>query len=383
MLSLKRKDYMEKILNDKIDELQNDLIEHIIEVLKIPSIKDEATSRAPFGEKINSALMKALEISEKLGFKTKNIDGYMGYVQLGEGEDYVGVIGHLDVVPIEEGWDHPPFSGYIEDGRIYGRGILDNKGPIMSALYALYVIKECKLQLKKPVRIIFGTDEESGFKDVNYYLTKEKPPIMGFTPDCKYPVVYGERGRAKIKIGTQVHEENYEELTQEFFKVVNNYFLCSKSDGDRLGINYNDKEFGFMEMRKYHLDIKEGYLSFQFDLSYPAVCTIEQIIKQISSKVQNRFKIELIQNYNPVRFEKECFLVKALQEAYEEVTDLDGTPVTTTGGTYAKVMPNIVPFGPSFPGQRGIAHNPNEYMDISDIILNAKIYAQAIHKLAR
>ncbi|WP_353600782.1 Sapep family Mn(2+)-dependent dipeptidase [Clostridium sp. KNHs214] len=344
---------MEKILNNKIDELKDSLIEHIIEVVKIPSIKGEAKPQAPFGENVNNALMKALEISKELGFKTKNIDGYMGYAQLGEGEDYIGVLGHLDVVPIEEGWNNPPFSGHVEDGKIYSRGVLDNKGPIISALYALYVIKECNLKLNKPVRIIFGTDEESGFKDLNYYLTKEKPPIMGFTPDCKYPVVYGERGRAKIKIGTKVYKENYEELTQEFFNMVNDYFLSSKSDGDRLGINYNDKEFGSMEMRKYYLDMKEGCLNFQFDLSYPAVCTIEEIIEQIESKISTNFQIELLQNYNPVRFEKDCFLVKSLQEAYEEVTCLDGTPVTTTGGTYAKLMPNIVPFGPSFPGQKG------------------------------
>ena len=106
-------------------------------------------------------------------------------------------------------------------------------------------------------------------------------------------------------------------------------------------------------------------------------------MKQIRSKATDNVEIELLHNYNPVKFEKDCFLVKSLQDAYEDITGLDGTPVTTTGGTYAKAMPNIVPFGPSFPGQKGIAHNPNEYMDISDIILNAKIYAQALYRLAK
>lgn len=76
-------------------------------------------------------------------------------------------------------------------------------------------------------------------------------------------------------------------------------------------------------------------------------------------------------------------MVKCLQDAYEEVTGMDGTPVTTTGGTYAKMMPNIVPFGPSFPGQKGIGHNPNEWMDIEDLMTNAKIYALGIYKLAK
>lgn len=374
---------MENILNDKINEFEGQMIDHIVEVVKIPSLESEPAENAPFGIEVNNALLKALEISEGLGFKTKNIDGYMGYAQFGEGDDYVAVVGHLDVVPTEEGWINPPFSGHIENGKIYSRGILDNKGPIMSALYGLYAIKEAKLKLTKPVRIIFGTDEESGFEDLTYYLTKEKPPIMGFTPDCKYPVVYGERGRAKISIGVNIDGENSSDLTKEFFEFVNQYFLSSKSDGDRLGINYNDEEFGIMQLRGYKLDNSENHLNFECVLSYPAVCTIEQIITQIQSKMSSNLKLKLVQNYNPVKFEKDCFLVKSLQEAYEEVTNLDGTPVTTTGGTYAKAMPNIVPFGPSFPGQKGIGHNPNEYMDISDIVLNAKIYSQAIYKLAK
>lgn len=374
---------MEKILNENIEKFKNQMIEHIIDVVKIPSVESEAKENAPFGEEVNRALLKALEISEKLGFKTKNIDGYMGYAQFGEGDDYIGIVGHLDVVPTEDGWINPPFSGHIEDGRIYSRGALDNKGPIMSALYGLYAVKESGLKISKPVRIIFGTDEESGFEDLTYYLTKEKPPIMGFTPDCKYPVVYGERGRAKINISVDIDNENRDDDTREFFNFVNKYFLSSNSNGDRLGINYSDKEFGLMQMRGYTLSNTSKTLNFSCSLSYPAVVTVEEILNQIRSKCTENIRVTLTHNYNPVRFEKDCELVKSLQKAYEEVTGLDGTPVTTTGGTYAKAMPNIVPFGPSFPGQKGIAHNPNEYMDISDLEINAKIYAQAIYNLAK
>ena len=374
---------MENILNIKIDENKDKMISHIIDVVKIPSVEIEAVDGAPFGEEVNNALLKALEISEELGFKTKNIDGYMGYAEFGEGEDYVGVFGHLDVVPEGEGWINPPYSGHIEDGKIFSRGVLDNKGPIMSALYGLYAIKESGLKLTKPVRIVFGTDEESGFEDLNYYLSKEKPPVMGFTPDCKYPVVYGERGRAKIRVKVDIDNENRVQRTREFFDFVNKYILSSKDNGERLGINYDDKEFGTMVMRGYSLDNDENSLGFNLALSYPAVATIDEIMKQIRSKATDNVEIELLHNYNPVKFEKDCFLVKSLQDAYEDITGLDGTPVTTTGGTYAKAMPNIVPFGPSFPGQKGIAHNPNEYMDISDIILNAKIYAQALYRLAK
>lgn len=374
---------MDNILNTQIEKFKDNLINHIIDVVKIPSVEGEAKENMPFGEDVNRALEKALEISEMLGFKTQNIDGYIGYAQYGEGEDYVGVFGHLDVVPIEDGWINPPFSGHIEDGKIFSRGVLDNKGPIISALYGLYAIKESGLKLSKPVRIVFGTDEETGFKDLEYYLTKEKPPIMGFTPDCKYPVVYGERGRAKIQISIKLNEEDKEERTREFFNFVNEYFLTSNKNGDRLGIDFVDKEFGTMEMRGYNLSVEGDVLKFEVVLSYPAICTLDEIVEKIKLKISENLEVNVLMNYNPVKFEKDCFMVRCMQEAYEEITGMDGTPVTTTGGTYAKAMPNIVPFGPSFPGQKGIAHNPNEYMDISDIILNAKIYANALYKLAK
>ncbi|MCR2045132.1 Sapep family Mn(2+)-dependent dipeptidase [Anaerosalibacter massiliensis] len=374
---------MEEILNDKIEYYKDELLKSIIDLVNIGSIKEKSKIDAPFGEMPKAALVKALEIAEDLGFKTKNLDNYIGYAQYGEGENYIGVLGHLDVVPVGEGWKFPPFSGHIENGKIYGRGVLDNKGPIISALYALYAIKEAGLKINKPVRIIFGTDEESGFNDIPYYLEREKPPIMGFTPDCKYPVVYGERGRANIQFQIEYNDENYERIIEEFFNFLNTYILSSKSNGDRLGINFSDEEFGTMEMRNYNIGIEESKLLFNISLSYPAIVSIDEILEKMESKLSENIKLELLLNYNPVKFEKDSFLVRSLQKAYEDVTNLDGTPVTTTGGTYAKIMPNIVPFGPSFPGQKGISHNPNEYMDISDIILNAKIFSQAIYNLAK
>ena len=115
-------------------------------------------------------------------------------------------------------------------------------------------------------------------------------------------------------------------------------------------------------MRGYALRTEQEDVVFQFTLSYPACCSIQDIQKQIRTKLDSCCTLQLLHNYDPVRFEKDCFMVRALQSAYEQVSGLDGTPVTTTGGTYAKAMPNIVPFGPSFPGQKGIGHQPDEWI---------------------
>ncbi len=347
------------IISNKIDELKEDLLSDIIDIVKIPSVKGESENGFPFGEKVGEALNKALEISEKLGFKIRNLDNYIGYAEYGDSEEYVCVIGHVDVVHEGEGWKYQPYEGKEIKGRIYGRGVLDNKGPIMSALYGLYAIKELNLKLDKKIRIIFGTNEESGFEDIPYYLKKEKAPIMGFTPDCKYPVVYGEKGMAKIRIKS---ENNYEEDT---------FLGFIESMSENVLVTYKELH---KENSNIILDIKVKY-----DFSYK----LKDVLDEIKCSFPSSIEIEVISNFNPVYFDKESKLIKKLQLAYERVTSLDGTPVTTNGGTYAKVMPNIVPFGPSFPGQKGIAHNPDEYMDIEDIILNAKIFANAIYELAK
>lgn len=369
-----------KEILEAVDGLKDEMIESIRRLVRIDSVETAAEDDAPFGEGVKEALLTALSISEDLGFKTTNMENTIGYAQYGEGEDYVCAIGHVDVVPVGDGWKQPPFSGYMENGTIYSRGVLDNKGPVLACLYGLYAVKKLGIPLKHPVRIIFGCDEESGFEDLKYYLSKEKPPIYGFTPDCKYPVVYSERGRAIVRITASVNE------LSGFFDFVNTYFIGAKNNGDRLGIDFYHKEYGMMEMRGYKLSASEDGKEVSFDatLSYPGGITIEEIMERIGEKCKDTgLRAEVVLNYDPVVFEKDSPMVKALQDSYEDVTGMDGTPVTTTGGTYAKGMPGIVPFGPSFPGQKGIGHNPNEWMTVEDLVTNAKIYAVALGRLGQ
>ena len=370
---------LDQSIIEAVDSFKDEMIQSILELVRIDSVEGEASEDAPFGHGVKQALLRALDIGGRLGFDTVNLDNRIGYAQYGRGEDsYVCAIGHVDVVPAGEGWKQPPFSGYMENGTIYSRGVLDNKGPVLACLYGLAALKKLDLTLKHPVRIIFGCDEETGFEDLKYYLTKENPPIYGFTPDCKYPVVYSERGRAVVRILGK------KDSLQPFFKFVNQYFIGAKNTGDRLGIDFFHEEYGTMEMRGYKLGCADETVSFDVTLSYPGGFSIGQVMEKIGEKVSDSgLHTELLTNYDPVIFEKDSPMVKALQESYEIVTGRDGTPVTTTGGTYAKGMPGIVPFGPSFPGQKGIGHNPNEWMTVEDLISNARIYALALYRLGQ
>jgi succinyl-diaminopimelate desuccinylase len=183
-----------------IEKNKDNLIKIVREILKIRSVEQEATENAPFGEGVKEALQFALVTGEKMGFKVKNLDNYAGYVEYGEGKELISVLGHLDVVPEGNGWDYPPYGAEIGDGKIYGRGTSDDKGPIMAALFGLYAIKETGVPLKKRVRIIFGTNEESDWKGINYYKSIEKEPLVGFTPDGNFPLINCEKGILRITL---------------------------------------------------------------------------------------------------------------------------------------------------------------------------------------
>lgn len=366
---------MEQQIIKEIDRISDQMIEGIKQIIRIKSVESEPLNNAPYGIGVKQALDETLALATSLGFETVNIDNHVGYATYGTSEDYVCAVGHLDVVDEGKGWKHPPYSAYEENGIIYSRGILDNKGPILSCLYALYALKNMGISMHKEVRILFGCDEESGFEDMKYYLTKEKPPVMGFTPDCKYPVVYAERGRLLLQIGGDKNN------VDAFFTMINEFVLNANSNGEKWKIQMADETFGALEVRNYNLQMEDNPI-LRFSISYPPSTTSVELLEKIKECAPN-FIVEEVQNYDPVFFDKECDMVKYFQKAYELVTNNDGTPVTTTGGTYAKIIPNIVPFGPSFPGQKGIGHQPNEWMTREDIITNAKIYALSLYYLAR
>lgn len=182
-------------INAKVEEQKENLIKAVQEVVKIKSVKSELVSGMPFGEGSANVLEKTLEIARDLGFKVVNLDNYVGYAEYGTGEDYIGILGHLDVVPEGDGWKYPPYGAEIHDGKMYGRGTVDDKGAIISALFGLKAMADTKIPVNKKVRIIFGTDEETGSgKDIEHYLKYEKPPVAGFTPDAQYPIINGEKG---------------------------------------------------------------------------------------------------------------------------------------------------------------------------------------------
>lgn len=177
-----------------IDNLKNEIILETQKLIQIPSVYSKSDNPShPFGENANKALEYILDLGKKLGFRTKNIDGYCGYIEFGKGDKLVGIIGHLDVVPEGDNWTFPPFSGTISDNKIFGRGSIDDKGPVIASLYAMKtVMDDCKID--KRVRLILGLNEENDWECIKYYKEHEEWPTIGFSPDADFPCIYAEKG---------------------------------------------------------------------------------------------------------------------------------------------------------------------------------------------
>lgn len=190
--------YYEKLENNFSEFLNN-----LDRVVSIPSYYQEDSTKYPFGENIQKVLEEMIDICKELGFRTYiDSEGYYGYAEIGSGEKLVGVLGHLDVVPPGDlsKWENEPFKPVIKDGKYYGRGAQDDKGPTLAAIYALKTLLDCGFKLKYRVRFIFGTDEENLWRDMPKYVEKEEIPTVGFTPDSKFPLIYSEKGLLQCKL---------------------------------------------------------------------------------------------------------------------------------------------------------------------------------------
>ena len=186
--------------NKYVEEHREDVIRSVQDIVRIPSVEASPLPGKPFGKNVDHALRNALALAERLGFRVKNIDGYAGYAEFGEGDETMAILGHLDVVPEGSGWTCPPYEARIVDGRMYGRGTADDKGPTIGALYGMKAVMESGKKMKRKVRIIFGTDEESGWKDMETYFQREPMPDFGVTPDADYPIINVEKGILAFKL---------------------------------------------------------------------------------------------------------------------------------------------------------------------------------------
>lgn len=204
---------VDKYIDDNVDTMLGDLKE----LVSIPSKRSDACEGMPFGKACYDALVKADEIVTNIGMTTKNFDGFMLECNLNGNETPLGIIAHLDVVPEGNGWTKEPFSLAVDSERVYGRGVIDDKGPAVAVIHSIKALKECGFKLSKNVRLLLGAAEETGMEDLEYYQNNAKlPPIM-LSPDGEFPVINVEKGLCQFEFSKN-YSVNSGERQVTYFK---------------------------------------------------------------------------------------------------------------------------------------------------------------------
>lgn len=396
---------------------------------------------APYGIQAAGALTYMLNLCEQFGFRVKNCDNRIGYAEIGEGEEMIGILAHLDVVPAGNGWEYEPFAATVDGDKIYGRGVCDDKGPAITCVYAMKDLLDMKVPLKRRIRIIFGQTEETGdWVDMDYYKETEELPSMGFTPDCDFPVIYGEKGILDLVLamprdaagfeaaeaGTApnvVPDEAYAVLrdadgrAQEFRAVGKAAHASTPQDGDNAithlmeqiaargysckfaefyrdcfafdnnggaaGIGFRDEQSGLLTLNPGLLRLTEKSCELVVDIRYPVTCKLHDIVEALSARVAPYgVQVEVQAHMKPVYMEKDGELITTLLEVYREVTGDAAEPKVDGGGTYARAMDHIVAFGPMLPGRELTEHQKNEYIFVEDFLILREIYRKAMERLA-
>ncbi len=190
--------------NDLLEKSMPDLIRDLQGCIRIPSLYQADDSGYPYGKPVQECLEYTLKLAESLGFRVHNMDNQLGWAEFGEGEEMVAVLGHLDVVPEGDGWTVDPYGGEVKDGRIYGRGTMDDKGPTITALYALKAIKDSGVKINRRIRVIFGLNEETGSADMKYYATHAR---HGLHPRRRISRHQRRKGPGQRDLHLQVHSD--------------------------------------------------------------------------------------------------------------------------------------------------------------------------------
>lgn len=406
----------------------NEMIEALQKLVSFQSIAKDEGPEYPYGKEVCGAKEYVLELAKSFGMRVTDVPGKYAYIEIGEGPRLIGILSHLDVVPAGDGWTQDPFGGEIVDGKIYGRGTTDDKGPTIAVLYAMKALKE-KTTLPARIRLILGQTEENGeWRDIEAYTDAEEIPECGFTPDGDFPAIQNELGamvfrvqmpqsgflqgeggtapnmvpaRARVKTEFGTYEASgkachgcapwlglngISELMEKVYQAEpENRFLRMYADligktiyGEKLGIAAED-ESGKLTLNVGLFEVRDETATLMVDIRYPAKKNPDEIsgslVRQFSSYGAS---CECVYHVRPLYTPSDSPVLGALLSAYREVTGDDSRPISIGGGTYAKAMPNMVAFGPNFPGHENREHMEDEYILVEDFLKLEEIYERAL-----
>lgn len=415
---------------------EKDMLQNLKGLIQIDSTNADAgpvIQGAPLGRGINEAINYVLDLGKSFGFKTKNCDGYCGYIEMGQGEEMIGILTHVDTVPVGDGWSVPPFDLTIEGDKAFGRGTIDNKGPTLVALYAMKALSESETLLNKRIRLIIGGDEEGDeWHCMNRYKATEESPTYAFSPDSGYPAIFAEKGILNICIkkkldpsihklgffsGSQINtvpdyakaifcDEVYESIgkpahASQPHEGINAMFILAQelrniglehpfldlidiATLEGFNIDLEDKISGKLTINPSIANVNNDKAVLKCDIRYPVTMKGTDIRDNIAKAVQPLgFTVNINHDMGPLHIDKESYLIDVLQKIYEDYTGDTTGPKAIGGGTYARAFDNAVAFGGRFPEEPNTCHQTDEYWSIESMRKNFDIISKALESLVQ
>lgn len=414
-------------IREYLEAHKNDMINFLGELIAVRSVQGAPENNAPFGSEPAKALEIMLSKCSEYGFAVENVDNYAGSADLNSLKPELAILSHLDVVPEGTGWSSDPYVMRYDEAsdKLIGRGTCDDKGPAVAALFAAKAVKDLGIPLKKGVRLIFGTNEETGSADLAYYKSKRTLPPMVFTPDGEYPVINAEKGIIHVHFsaeycGIPVHggtvinavpavcsddscdykgrsahastPEKGENAVTKFLSIQGNLhplldnlsclFPHGELDGKSCGLGFEDEISGKMTCVLSMLNSDNGRLCGAVDIRFPIDRTNAEISGIICEKLKNAgFEIDSCKGIEPHFTDGNSEFVQSLLRVYERVTGDKGRCIAIGGGTYVHEIEGGVAFGAEFPGEDGNMHSADEFITVENLLKNAEIMAEAIVEL--
>lgn len=412
----------------------------IADMVKFDSAQAPALPGMPFGKGAADCLCAFLNLARSMGFATRNYDNYVGEVIFGDGAEEFAVLAHLDVVPAGDGWTHPPFAGEIVDGKLYGRGTMDDKGPAVISLYCMKALKDAGFVPSKKIKLIVGCNEENGWACIDHYNEVAHMPEIGFSPDADFPAIYAEKGILQFRMDFPLPNAPFtalyggerpnmvcgyaaaegaafdETVAKKCGVIPENGKIAARGraahastpgEGENaLGkllayfANFDERiaqiyallfedSFGLKEMKDETggltispdvANYADGILSITVDIRYPATKKREDV-----TAVLDTFGAPyvLLHCQEPLYNDKNGFLITALQKVYAEKTGRREEAIAIGGGTYARALKNGAGFGPQFPNEPSTIHQKDEYISLENVQKLLDIYTAAIYELTK
>ena len=378
----------------RIDGWLSDRREMLVELLT--QLVEQRTENPPGNESDAAEVVRHFFDAHGIAHKSfEAVPGRANIIgEVGGGGKRLFVAGHLDTVPAGDGWTLPPFKATIKDGRLYARGASDDKGPLAGTLLTALCLKEC-FDLGGTFLAAAVADEECGSALGLEFLLREGhvQADCAIIPDSAgnmRTIEVGEKGMLRVEIvshGKQAHGSRPDQGVNAIWNLI---ALLEKFRERGLP----QMEHALFSPPTHNLGVIQGGAApnivpgrarAEVDIRWLPGQTEEQFLQLFRDAIREteadipeaRFELTTGVAMRPSEVAHDAPIVDLIRRKTRAVLGLSPELVCIGGITVAKQLnEHGIPAVAWSPGEEGIAHMADEWVDIDELLDFARILAR-------